>query len=237
MKVDTKVSKKNSETTDNSKRDSHNVSTSEANRYDQHYQASNSGNVEKKSVTNTDESNRSSTRTATNIDKSYHVHITNSIFQSTLSGASDQSSQPAIGASNLPAVEDLFHRTPVASPAPESKEASPAHELKLEILYSKMSAEMEEWALDICSAAFVRKTDAMSRAKHVCESFEKQCGGSWNCVVGSEGNFVRYEENLYIQLKIGNQRVIAFKAPDKTEITRLQDQLLKVSRMCVCVCN
>ena len=112
LKVDTKVSRKNSETTDNSKRDSHNVSTSEANRYDQHYQASNSGNVEKKSVTNTDESDRSSTNATTLIDKSDHnnMQVVNSNFQITLSGVSDQSSKPAIGSSKryVPLIYKLF---------------------------------------------------------------------------------------------------------------------------------
>ncbi|KAF4527231.1 hypothetical protein B566_EDAN012781, partial [Ephemera danica] len=127
-----------------------------------------------------------------------------------------------------PAIKKKGHRTPVTSPAQETKEVAPALEFKPEILFSKMSSEMENWAINICSAAFVLKTDAMSKAKYICDFFEKQYGESWHCVVGSDfGNFARYEDDSYIHLKIANQRLIVYKTPDSNEIVRLQDLLLE----------
>ncbi|KAF4529184.1 hypothetical protein B566_EDAN016230, partial [Ephemera danica] len=123
--------------------DSHNVTVSDANRYDQHYHSSSSGNVTK-TVINKDESDRSIVKTS---DKSYNI-TTNIINNSS-----------------------HFQMPPSSAGLP-------------------------------------------NRAKYISDYFEKYYGSSWHCVVGSEfGNLVRYQEDLYIHLRVANQRVIIFKTP------------------------
>ncbi|KAF4528893.1 hypothetical protein B566_EDAN017291 [Ephemera danica] len=106
FKVDLKgeYSPKNISRRDDSRRhkDSHNLSLHKADRYDQHYHPSNSGNVTKSSTVNKDESDRSVVNKTS--DKSYNVTITNSHVHLPSSGlpttSTGQTSQPIISLSD-----------------------------------------------------------------------------------------------------------------------------------------
>ncbi len=61
--------------------------------------------------------------------------------------------------------------------------------LRATVRCSEMAPEMEAWAIDCAAIALLNRATVKQAAAYVKKEFDKQFGGNWHCVVGS--NFGR----------------------------------------------
>ncbi|XP_048067248.1 dynein 8 kDa light chain, flagellar outer arm-like [Megalobrama amblycephala] len=80
---------------------------------------------------------------------------------------------------------------------------------KVKVHLSKMTEELEREAFQVALVAVTIYTIENDMAKYIGKEFERKHGGTWQCVMGSSGYWVRYKSS-YISFSVGEHKIALF---------------------------